>query len=84
MAVDPERVIPGPQALQLFVCGCMKTFLSEDRLYDSIEFNEFLLLMSKQQHEALDRNSLVEAFRVFDKSGEGVISVESFHSIMTK
>ena len=62
----------------------MRTFNSEDRVYDTIEFNEFLLLMSKHQHESLGKKSLVEAFRVFDKSGEGVISLESFHNIMTR
>ena len=37
--------------------------VSEDRLNDTIEFNEFLQMMSKQQEEAVERGDLVEAFK---------------------
>ena len=37
--------------------------VSEDKLYNSIEFNEFLKMMSKQKEEAIKEESLVEAFK---------------------
>ena len=37
--------------------------VSEDKLYDTIEFNEFLQMMSKQEQEEIDEESLIEAFR---------------------
>ena len=37
--------------------------MSEDKLYNSIEFNEFLQMMSKQEEEDIKEESLVEAFR---------------------
>ena len=37
--------------------------VSEDKLYNSIEFNEFLQMMSKQEEEDIKEESLVEAFK---------------------
>ena len=37
--------------------------VSEDKLYDTIEFNEFLQMMSKQQEDDINMNALVEAFK---------------------
>ena len=37
--------------------------VSEDKLYDTIEFNEFLQMMSKQEQEEIGEESLMEAFR---------------------
>ena len=37
--------------------------VSEDKLYDTIEFNEFLRMMSKQQSEEIPQKALVEAFK---------------------
>ena len=37
--------------------------VSEDKLYDTIEFNEFLRMMSKQGEEEIKMDTLVEAFR---------------------
>ena len=37
--------------------------VSEDKLYDTMEFNEFLKMMSKQQSEEIPENALVEAFK---------------------
>jgi Ca2+-binding EF-hand superfamily protein len=36
--------------------------VSEDKLYDTIEFNEFFKMMSKQQSEEIPEKALVEAF----------------------
>ena len=35
--------------------------VSEDKLYDTIEFNEFLQMMSKQQEDDIYMNAMVEA-----------------------
>ena len=37
--------------------------VSEDHMYDTIEFNEFLQMMSKQQKRGLSQDTLKDAFR---------------------
>ena len=37
--------------------------VSEDKLYDTIEFNEFLQMMYKQQEDNINMDALVEAFK---------------------
>ena len=37
--------------------------VSEDKLYDTIEFNEFLQMMYKQQEDDINMDALVEAFK---------------------
>ena len=37
--------------------------VSEDKLYDTIEFNEFLKMMSKLQDEEINMDALIEAFK---------------------
>ena len=37
--------------------------VSEDKLYRTVEFNEFLRMMSKQVDEEINMQNLVEAFR---------------------
>ena len=37
--------------------------VSEDKLYNTIEFNEFLRMMSKQEEEEISKESLIEAFK---------------------
>jgi Ca2+-binding EF-hand superfamily protein len=39
--------------------------VSEDHIYDTIEFNEFLQMMSKQQKFGMTEDSLKDAFRYF-------------------
>ena len=42
---------------------CMVRYVSEDKLHNTIEFNEFLLMMSKQKEQAVEKNGLVKAFK---------------------
>ena len=37
--------------------------VSEDKLYDTIEFNEFLQMMSRQEGEEVNEEALMEAFK---------------------
>ena len=37
--------------------------VSEDKLYDTIEFNEFLLMMGKHQETEVNMDALMEAFK---------------------
>jgi len=55
--------------------------VSEDRIYDTIEFNEFLQMMSKQMRN-YTQDSLRDAFRIFDKDDDGLISVDELRHIM--
>lgn len=49
----------------------------------TIEFNEFLQMMSKKMKEADSEEELREAFRVFDKNGDGFISSTELRHVMT-
>ncbi len=56
--------------------------VSEDRMYDTIEFNEFLQMMSYQQRRELGQDKLKDAFKIFDKDDDGIIAVEELRGIM--
>ncbi|GMM57594.1 hypothetical protein DAKH74_042100 [Maudiozyma humilis] len=47
-----------------------------------IEFNEFLTLMSKQITSNDTEQELIEAFKVFDTNGDGVISVSELKAVL--
>ncbi|KAH7832522.1 putative Calmodulin [Monocercomonoides exilis] len=49
----------------------------------TIDFPEFLVMMSKQLSNADTEEQLKEAFKVFDKDGNGFISAEELRSVMT-
>ncbi|KAF5306856.1 hypothetical protein FQA39_LY00086 [Lamprigera yunnana] len=49
----------------------------------TIEFNEFLQMMSKKLKEADCDEELREAFRVFDKNNDGLISSNELRHVMT-
>lgn len=58
--------------------------VSEDKLYDTIEFNEFLQMMSKQQTDDIDIEALMDAFKIFDKDDDGFLTVKELKRIMTQ
>ncbi|XP_034242007.1 neo-calmodulin-like isoform X9 [Thrips palmi] len=49
----------------------------------TIEFNEFLQMMSKKMKGADGEEELREAFRVFDKNKDGLISSSELRHVMT-
>nr|CAD7424476.1 unnamed protein product [Timema monikensis] len=49
----------------------------------TIEFNEFLQMMSKKMKGADGEDELREAFRVFDKNNDGMISSMELRHVMT-
>uniref|UniRef100_A0A6B2E5I9 Putative calmodulin-like isoform x3 n=2 Tax=Phlebotominae TaxID=7198 RepID=A0A6B2E5I9_9DIPT len=49
----------------------------------TIEFNEFLQMMSKKMKGADGEDELREAFRVFDKNNDGLISSSELRHVMT-
>ncbi|XP_019758647.2 neo-calmodulin isoform X2 [Dendroctonus ponderosae] len=49
----------------------------------TIEFNEFLQMMSKKMKDADGEEELKEAFRVFDKNNDGLISSIELRHVMT-
>ena len=48
----------------------------------SIDFPEFLTLMSRKMHDQETEDEIKEAFRVFDKDGNGVISPAELRHVM--
>ncbi|KAH0789178.1 Calmodulin [Histomonas meleagridis] len=48
----------------------------------TIEFDEFLYMMSRQLREGDTEEEIIDAFRVFDKDGDGKISVAELTHIM--
>uniref|UniRef100_T1JKN4 EF-hand domain-containing protein n=1 Tax=Strigamia maritima TaxID=126957 RepID=T1JKN4_STRMM len=49
----------------------------------TIEFNEFLQMMSKKMKDSDSEEELREAFKVFDKTGDGFISASELRHVMT-
>ena len=49
----------------------------------TIEFNEFCLMMSNKMKERDSEKELKEAFKVFDKNGDGFISAPELRHVMT-
>ena len=50
---------------------------------NSIDFSEFLQLMSKKMKETESEDDIREAFKVFDKNGDGLISAAELRHVMT-
>ena len=48
-----------------------------------IEFSEFLALMSRQLKATDSQQELLEAFKVFDKNGDGFISAAGWKHVLT-
>lgn len=48
----------------------------------TIDFKEFLTMMAKKMHETDTEEELKQAFKVFDKSGDGKISAHELESVM--
>ncbi|KAK3093493.1 hypothetical protein FSP39_016409, partial [Pinctada imbricata] len=48
-----------------------------------VEFDEFITMMQKYQHNMNPEEEMLEAFRVFDKDGNGYISADELSHVMT-
>merc|ERR1719233_123430 len=57
--------------------------VSEDYIYDTLEFNEFLQLISKQQEMVHTRTDLKSAFRIFDDDDDGCIHAGDLVEVLT-
>lgn len=57
--------------------------VSEDYIYDTLEFNEFLQLMAKQQDIVYTRTDLKSAFKIFDEDDDGQIHAADLVEVLT-
>jgi len=57
--------------------------VSEDYIYDTLEFNEFLQMMSKQQDIVYTRSDLKSAFKIFDEDEDGQIHAADLVEVLT-
>ena len=48
-----------------------------------IEFKEFLELFARKMKDPDTEEDLIEAFKIFDKDGNGVISAQELRHVMT-
>lgn len=48
-----------------------------------IEFDEFVTLMKRKMEDTETEDIIIEAFKMFDKEGQGLISSEELRNIMT-
>ena len=55
------------------------TFLGND----NIEFEEFLAMMERKMRSIIPEETLREAFKVFDKDGNGFISIQELRHVMS-
>ena len=49
----------------------------------SIDFSEFVTMMSKKSNHVNSESELIEAFKVFDKDGNGFITSQELRHVMT-
>ena len=49
----------------------------------TINFSEFLTMMARKMKETFSDEELIEAFRVFDKDGNGFISAAEVRHVLT-
>ncbi|KAL9653152.1 hypothetical protein ABK040_006368 [Willaertia magna] len=49
----------------------------------TIDFTEFLQMMAKKMKDVDNDEDIIEAFKVFDKDGNGFISAQEFKHVMT-
>ncbi|XP_064601551.1 calmodulin-A-like isoform X2 [Liolophura sinensis] len=49
----------------------------------TIEFDEFLRMMAKRQSEVDEQKDITDAFKVFDRNGDGFISASELRHVMT-
>ena len=68
----------------------LKLYTKEFHKYDcifsgngTIDFPEFLTMMAKKMRETDSEEEIREAFRVFDKDGNGFISASELRHVMT-
>ena len=67
-----------------FLKKCLPlVFLSAIEGNGTVDFDEFLVMMSKQRKDGDDEEELREAFKVFDKDGNGFISADELRHVMT-
>ena len=72
------------QRLELVELLLMVKQVSEDQSYNTIEFNEFLQMMSKQMHKNIAPKDLIEAFRWESSGGRRSIKYQFLKGFLIK
>ena len=50
---------------------------------NAIDFSEFVRMMSKKMKDTESEEEIIDAFKVFDKSGDGLISAVELRHVLT-
>jgi len=62
--------------------GCLRYYLATEG-NGTIDFPEFLTMMARKMKDTDSEEEIREAFRVFDKDGNGFISAAELRHVMT-
>jgi len=82
VAVDCSVVVPGPLEI-LSTSANIPTPINLCGTEDSLDFPEFLSLMARKTKDTDTEEELIEAFKVFDRDGSGLLSVAELRHVMT-
>lgn len=84
--IEADWLEPLPDS---FVCQCVGRALTDLSLFPTptgngtIDFPEFLTMMARKMKDTDSEEEIREAFRVFDKDGNGFISAAELRHVMT-
>ena len=76
---NPQDITPGPLPIDLF----LTLFSPQPPAQGTIDFAEFLTMMARKMKDSESEDEIKEAFKVFDKDGDGLISAAELRHVMT-
>ena len=72
-----------PAGVIVYVCSLFYLFIFSCTTKGTIDFPEFLTMMARKMKDTDSEEEIKEAFKVFDKDGNGFISAAELRHVMT-